>query len=352
MRGRSSLPSRPGALAACYARRYVLPFALPPLLFLSLPPAAAAQDNGSLENESFGNGVAITVVVHDPSGEPINSPVMVRLVRGGTIPSGQAQTDRGRAEFVVNNLGDFTVIVQAPGFAGTQKEISIGATGRAQVDVYLRRPAVTSAAAIPPGRPLLSPKAAKALDASLHSLATGKLSEAEKHAAEVIHLAPSHPDTLYLQGLLFLQKRDWAQAQTVLEKAVQIDPNHAQALAALGMALCDQKKFAAAIAPLEKSLQLSPPGTWDTRWTLARAYYQHQQYDQSLQMSEEALAASNGRAPEIALLVAQSLTAVGRYGDAAQTLRAFLRDHSDFPEAATARRWLGQLSSSGKLRTN
>jgi len=54
----------------------------------------------------------------------------------------------------------------------------------------------------------------------------------------------------------------------------------------------------AAIAPLEESLQLDAAGSWETRW-------------------------------KIELLVAQSLTAVGRYEHAAQVLRAFLRDYGD-----------------------
>jgi len=69
-------------------------------------------------------------------------------------------------------------------------------------------------------------------------------------------------------------------------------------------------------------------------------------------MAREGLAQSNGKQPEIALLLAQSLTAVGQYEEAAQTLREFLRDHGDRPESATARRWLEQLTASGKIRPN
>jgi len=58
------------------------------------------------------------------------------------------------------------------------------------------------------------------------------------------------------------------------------------------------------------------------------------------------------RAPEIELLVAQSLTAIGRYEDAAQGLREFVRDHPDRREAATARRWLAGLAASGKIRAH
>ena len=109
-------------------------------------------------------------------------------------------------------------------------------------------------------------------------------------------------------------------------------------------------RIGAAIAPLEKSLQLDASPAWETRWALATAYYQHEQYDEALKMSQAALAASNGKAPEIELLVAQSLTAVGRYEDAAQVLREFVRDHTDRREATTARKWLKRLTASGKNR--
>jgi tetratricopeptide (TPR) repeat protein len=117
------------------------------------------------------------------------------------------------------------------------------------------------------------------------------------------------------------------------------------------MAFTNQGKYEEAIPPLEKSLQLEPGG-WETQWTLAKAYYHHQQYGEALKASRLALAESNGRAPEIELLVAQSLTAVGQYEDSAKTLREFLKDHGDRPEAATARRWLEGLANSGKIRRN
>jgi len=104
------------------------------------------------------------------------------------------------------------------------------------------------------------------------------------------------------------------------------------------MAFTNQGKYEAAIPPLEKSVQLEPTG-WETQWTLAKAYYHQQQYDQALKTSQQALADSNGKAPEIQLLVAQSLTAVGQYDAAANVLRDFLKNHADRPQA--------QLSAAG-----
>ena len=318
------------------------------------PLSGRCQDSGSEANEFRGNGAEITVTVHDSSGEPLSLPAMVRLYREGTIPSGQGATSRGSMAFVVTSLGEFTVVVEAAGYQIGRKEVSVPVEGRAQLDVYLRRnsaPGSENNAGVP-GKPLLAPKAKEAFDKGLQALSADKMQEAEKYVGEAMRLAPGHPDVLYVQGVLCLKRRDWALAQITLEKATQIDPSHARAFAALGMALSDQGKYDAAIAPLEKSLQLDAAVGWETHWALAKAYYQHEQYEAALKTSQVALAESNGKAPEIELLVARSLTAVGRYEDAALGLRGFLKDHGDRAEATTARRWLEKLTASGKIRPN
>ncbi|MGC1484157.1 MAG: tetratricopeptide repeat protein [Candidatus Acidiferrum sp.] len=345
---RTQARMRAEAFACLPLARYLLPV-LTCLLFVF---PACCQDSGSAERESYGNGSEITITVHDSSGELISTAAMVKLYRDGTILSRQGQTSRGSAVLVVNNLGEFTVMVEAAGYENAQKEVSVQMTGRTQVDVYLRRISAAGSTSGVPGRPVLAPKAMQALEKGLQALSADKMKEAEKYVGEAMRLAPGHPDVLYLQGVLSLKQRNWTQAQSTLEKATQIDPSHARAFAALGMALCDDGKCDAAIAPLEKSLQLDSAGTWETRWTLAKAYYQAARYDEALKMSQDALASSNGKAPEIALLVAQSLAAVGRYEDAAQMLREFLKHHADQREAPTARRWLERLTVSGKIRPN
>ena len=334
-----------------YVSRVVVRFLLSLLPSLTITSSLFAQDVGSQEKEFMGNGSVITVTLHDASGAPLSSSAVVKLFHG-VVLSGQRETSRGVAEFVVIGLGEFTVVAAAPGYTETQKDVSVDTTGRERVDVYLRRASGGGSAATFPGRPLLAPKAKEALDRGLRALKENKLGEAEKYVGEAMRLAPGNPEVLYAQGLLSLKQRDWGQAQTVLEKATQVDPNSAPAFAALGLALCDQGNYEAAIAPLRKSLELDPGGAWETRWALAKSYYQHEQYPEALNMSQEALTRSNGNAPAIALLVAQSLTAVGRYEEAAEVLREFLRDHANRQEAAKARRWLEQLEANGKIRSN
>jgi tetratricopeptide (TPR) repeat protein len=115
------------------------------------------------------------------------------------------------------------------------------------------------------------------------------------------------------------------------------------------MVLCNQDKYAEAIPPLEKSVQLNPASDRETHWSLAEAYYHSERFDDALKVSQQAQAESNGQVPQIDLLVAKSLVAVGRYEDSAKVLRELIKNHSDSPEAATARRFLERLTADGKI---
>jgi len=295
-----------------------------------------------------GDRAEISVTMRDSSGEPISAPASVKLYHDGILLD-QKAASRGRAFFVPRTLGNFAVIVEATGYKAGQKDLSLNVAVKTEVDVYLESSSNDNIA--PSGKPLLAPKAKEAFEKGLQAINANKLDEAEKYVGEAMKLAPGHPDVLFLQGVLYLNRRNWPQAQTVLEKATQMDPANPRAFAALGIALSNQRRYAEAIPPLQKSLQLDASG-WETQWTLAKAYYYHEEYSEALKASQQALADSEGQAPQIDLLVAQSLTALGRYEDSAKTLRAFLRDHSDSPEAATARRWLDGLIKDAKIRQN
>jgi Tfp pilus assembly protein PilF len=313
----------------------------------------AEQDSGSKATEYFGNGAEINVIVHDGTGNPISSTAMVRLFRDGNIPSGEGATSDGRVRFVVTSLGEFTVVVEPAGQPSLQKDVSVRAAGETQVDVYLR-PSVSGVVSVmgtpsgagTAGKVILAPKAQEAFDKGLRALSAEKMHDAEKFVGEAARLAPGHPDVLFVQGVLYLKQKDWGDAQAALEKATQIDPNHARAFAALGMALTDQGKFEEAIAPLTKSIELEGAAAfWETENVLGRAYYESAKYPEALVMSKKALVDSKGRAPEIELLVAQALTANGQYVQASETLKKFLREHGDRPEAAKARRWMEKLEA-------
>jgi tetratricopeptide (TPR) repeat protein len=314
-----------------------------------LAPSSICQDSAERGTNSFGSDAEITVTVRDRSRQVITAPTMVKIYKNGALKD-QRSTSQGRAFFIVQGLGEFTVAVEALGFNATQKEVSIAAAISYQEDVYLEPETTSAEAAGPPGKAVLAPKARKALEQGRQALAAGKLEEAQKFISEAMKLAPANPDVLYLQGILEMQKGNWGQAQSTLEKADQMDPNQPHLLGALGMNLVNQKKFAAAIPLLEKSLHLQPASGWGTKWALGKAYYFHEQYEEALRMAEAAHSDSHGSSAQAELLLAQCLTVVGRYEDSAQVLREFLKNNADGPDATTARRWLERLTTDGKIR--
>lgn len=318
------------------------------IFFLQRP--AVSQDRSTDGSVPRGNRAQISVTLRDNSGQVITTPATVKIYRSGVL-SGQAMASSGRAFFILNSLGDYTIIVDASGYRPAQKEVSLRVAVEDAEDIYLKRDSVPENGLAVPGKPLLAPKAKEAFDKGIEALNDHKLDAAEKYLNEAVKLAPGNPDVLYIQGVLYLKRQNWAKAQAVLEKATQIDPNHPQALAALGMAFVDLGKFDQAIEPLERSMKLAA-GDWQTHWTLAKAYYHHQQFDSALKMSQQALDESHGAAPEIELLVAQSFTAVGKYEESAQVLRDYLKNHPKDPGAASAHRWLDRLAADGKIRPN
>jgi Flp pilus assembly protein TadD len=308
-----------------------------------------SQGDGGSGLELRGNAAEISVNIKDSSGQAIYAPVTVKLYRQGT-PFDQVSTSKGRAFFIVHALGEFRVTVEAAGYRSAEKDISLPVAVTQVVDVTLQRDVPSNVSPGPAGESLLAPKAREALDRGLQAIRDDKLDDAERALDQAMKLAPSNPEVLYAQGVLYLKRSDWPKAQAVLEKATQVDPNGARSFAALGMALCNEKKYQEAVAPLEKALELDPNNGWETHWSLAKSYYHLERYDDALKIAQLAQTEANGQAPQVDLLVAQALTAVGRFEDAALVLRQMLKQHPDVPEAATAKRFLERLKSDGKIK--
>lgn len=317
--------------------------------FLLLCSPALAQDSGSDPTVLRTDRPSLSVTARDGAGAEINTAGTVKLYRDGMLAD-ETGLSRGRAFFASLQFGSYTLVVEANGYKPAQRDVNASVAMRYEIDANLQREGISNTAE-GPAKPMLAPKAKEALDKGLKALSKNKLSEAEKYVSEAASLAPGHPDVLYLQGVLFLKQQNWVQAESALEKASQMDPTNGRAFSALGMAFVDQGNYDAAIPPLEKSVQLNS-GTWETEWALGKAYYQRQQYDQALKASQQAWRDSKGQAPEIELLLAKSLTAVGNYEDSAQALRDFLKRYGDSPEAPTARRYLNRLASDGKIHSN
>jgi len=292
-----------------------------------------------------GNRAELSITIKEGSSQLIGPLVTIKLFYMGTL-SEQMSTSKGRAVFILNGLGDYTIVAEAVGYRSAQKEISVPIAVAAEDEIILKR---DSSEALGQGaRPLLAPKAKESMDKALEALKENNLDQAEKFLDEAAKLAPNHPDVLYLQGVVLLRRNQPEKARGFLEKAAQIDPKNARVLSALGMSFVNENHFDLAIAPLKQSAEIDPD-SWDTHYALAKAFYHQEQFEGALQEAQRALGQSHGSEPAIELLLAQAQTAVGKFEDSAETLRTFLRLHPGDKGAATARRWLDRLVADGKV---
>lgn len=312
------------------------------------PTPALCQDSSDEGTMSRGTRTELVVTVYDSSGQIIKSSTTIKLYNNG-IAIDQSSTSDGRVFFLTRAHGDFTIAVDATGYKSAQKEVTVDPSTKNDIAVYLQRTLASNETVGVPGEPLLAPEAKDAVVKALQALGKNKLDDAQKHLNKALKLAPNNPEVLYVQGLVYLQRNAWGDAETILQKSDRIEPNQPRVLAALGLALCNQEKYEQAIPPLEKSIQLNP-ASWETEWTLAKSYYYHAQYEQALKMAQEAHSESHETKPQLDLLLAQCLAAVGRYEDSAQVLRDFLKNNGNSPQAPTARRWLDGLAANGKIR--
>jgi cytochrome c-type biogenesis protein CcmH/NrfG len=303
------------------------------------------QDRSADMGGIRGNHAELSITIKEGSSQLIGPLVTIKLYRMGSL-SGQMSTTKGRAVFILNDLGDFVIIADAVGFRSAQKEISVPVAVAAEEEIVLQRDSTEALGR--DARPLLAPKAKQATDKALQALKQNKLDQAEKFLDEAAKLAANHPDVLYLQGVVFLRQNQPEKARAVLEKAVQMDPKNARVLSALGMAFVNENRFDLAVAPLQQSAEIEPD-SWDTHYALAKAFYHQQQFEGALQEAQRALSQSHGSEPAIELLMAQAQTAVGKFEDSAETLRTFLRLHPSDKGAETARRWLDRLIADGKV---
>ena len=303
------------------------------------------QDRSADVGGIRGSRAELSITIKEGSSPLIGPLVTIKLFHMGSL-SEQMTTTRGRAVFILNQLGDYVITANAIGYHTAQKEVSVPVAVEAEEDIILQRD--TSGGAPGAARPLLAPKAQQATDKALQALQENKLDQAEKFVGEAAKLAPNHPDVLYLQGVVALQRNQPEKAQGFLEKASQVDPKNPRVLCALGMAFLNENHFDLAVVPLQQSAAIDP-NSWETHYTLAKAFYHQEQFEGALQEAQRALGQSHGSEPAIELLVAQAQVAVGKYEDSAETLRTFLRLHPDHKGAAAARRWLDQLIAAGKV---
>src|SRR4030095_12940668 len=111
---------------------------------LTLTAPALCQDRATDQAGVRGNRAEVAITIKDGFRQIVGPLVTVKLYYLGT-PVSQMTTTRGRVVFILNGLGDYTIVADAVGYRSAQKEISIRVAVEAEEEIILQRDSSTEA---------------------------------------------------------------------------------------------------------------------------------------------------------------------------------------------------------------
>jgi tetratricopeptide (TPR) repeat protein len=225
------------------ARLCVFPPGISVFFFLLFPLHTLAQmvpggpPGGFYSNSKLEpiDNSSLAVQVRASNGSRLDTLAVVTLcnLSGQTITS--KTTFGSQAVFTPLNKGQYTVNVEAAGYAKAQAEAQIVSShGQQLVIVTLQPDSGAGTTYIAPAGVVLSPKAQKETGRGVEALQANKFDEAIKHLEAAHHLVPNHPDVSYMLGMVYEKKGDLVTARKCWDEALQAYPKHLSSLLASG----------------------------------------------------------------------------------------------------------------------
>ena len=330
-------------------RRRILMFMFGLLLCLILPAHGpeAAQRTGTQAPSAPGlsEGARLTVYVRDENGSSFSGLAMVTLQHLTSQTLSTGPTTGGKAIFDELGPGEYTAVVDAPGYVTASERVNITLPNQQeQVIVTLKRDNDSLMASAPAGPPMLSPKLQKELSRTAEALQANNLDAARKHLDTAYHLAPSNPEVNYIRGLLADRQGNLASAQASWEKTIALDPKHSLAMLGLAAILARSADFAGAKSYLERVLQ-SDPNSWHAYHLLASICIRQGDYQEAVTHAERSLDLGKKLANSARLTLAEALIAQGQRERAEATLQTFLKAGPSPAQAEIANGMVRKLKS-------
>ena len=319
------------------------------LLWLILPSHGleAAQRTGTQAPSAPGlsEGARLTVYVRDENGSSFSGLAMVTLQHLTSQTLSTGPTTGGRAIFDELGPGEYTAVVDAPGYVTASERVNITLPNQQeQVIVMLKRDTDSLTVPSPAGPPVLSPKLQKELSKAVEALHANNLDAAQKHLDAAYRLAPSNPEVNYMRGLLADRQGNLASAQANWEKTIGLDPKHNLALLGLAAILARRADFAGARGYLERVLQ-SDPNSWHAQQLLSVVCVRQGDYQEAITHAERSLDLGKNLANSVRLTLAEALIAQDQRERAAATLQAFLKAGPPPAQAEIANGMVRKLKS-------
>lgn len=278
-----------------------------------------------------------------PDGKPA-ARVKVKLdgPRGLTV---ETQTDdQGNYEF--RGMGQGRYHMSATNFEAPEQysdpassDTTRAYSNRLQIDIYLRLPLHSNKEERKPGTVNVKeatqnvPKPARqAYEKGVRFQKDNLPDKALQNFNQALEIYPEYFQALTDRGNLLMQQNKLPEALADFERALQINDRHSPALRGAGYCNIQQRKYEEAIGQLEKSL-LYEPKIALTHMLLGYANLSLNRFDQAKIALEQALKLGGDNVVRARVYLAQLLAHEGKYKEAADEIRAYLRLRPDAADA-------------------
>ena len=152
---------------------------------------------------------------------------------------------------------------------------------------------------------------------------SGNLPESIAAAKQALALNPSDALTEGNLAASLLQTGQTDEALEHIRKALELDPNFDDAHSMLGIILARAGQLDEAVAHLQKAVSLTPD-SFEFRFNLGRVLAARHSFAEAIPQFEKAVELSEGKEPQSLQMLAAMYAEVGRFSQAAQTLRQAL----------------------------
>lgn len=254
--------------------------------------------------------------------------VMVTLLGSGGQRVGVTFTDnKGEFDFRGLRRGVYSVEVADENYEPAWERVDLYLGSRRDTTILLKRR--DTEAPVVPEKPLsvrelqIPSKAKKEFQKGLEELHEKKKpKQGIAHFRKAIEIYPDFDEAYVQWGLAHLQRREYAEAEEVLQKAITVYPENARAHMVLGTVYNEQKRAQEAVPALERAIELEP-NAWQAHFELGRACLQLGQLEKGSEHAQRAHTL-NPSVPGVHVLVYNLRVSQGNYRPALAEADEFL----------------------------
>jgi tetratricopeptide (TPR) repeat protein len=329
------------------SRSFSFPCELILLCGLLLPTQAFAQGTfgglGGVTGPESLNTTSISVQVRGADGSKLNSMAIVNLSNAIGLMV-RSQTTFGSQTVFQVGAGAYAVEVEAFGYEKIRVQTEVSSANPHQAVVVTLKPDSSNGLNyVAPAGVALSPKAQKELAKAVESFQTNKYDEAIRRLENAHQLAPTHPDIVYLQGVIYEKKHDLPTARKYWDQAIQMSPRHLSSLLACGESYLHQGDAEGARKYADKAVEVAP-NSWRAHNLLATSLLHQKSYAEALTHAQRAVELGKGEANSSLLILGQALAAESQNDQAIAALKDYLASKPPEQQAQAVQKLIVRLS--------